>query len=172
MVARLPHKIAFAGLVSLGGLLYIFGGCRNRNGVPNERSDERQLWVYDPAAAALTAGPSMRVARQECAGACLGGRVYAFGGAACRERGPYGAATCYPGRLPRGWLFGPPGWLFGLPRGWLFGSPGWRPRDEGRSAAPGRHGRLIAGLPPAVRQRSSCHAFSGMESVAASSCAP
>ena len=109
MVARLPHKIAFAGLVSLGGLLYIFGGCRNRNGVPNERSDEHQLWVYDPAAAALTAGPSMRVARQECGGACLGGRVYAFGGAACRERCPYGAATCYPGRLPRGWLFSPPG---------------------------------------------------------------
>jgi hypothetical protein len=95
VVARLPHKIAFAGLASLGGLLYIFGGCCNRNGVPNERSDESQLWVYDPAAATLTAGPSMRVARQECGGACLGGRVYAFGGAARRERRPDGATMCY-----------------------------------------------------------------------------
>lgn len=100
VVARLPDKIAFAGLASLGGLLYIFGGCRNRNGVPNERSDESQLWVYDPAAATLTVGPSMRVARQECGGACLGGRVYAFGGAARRERRP---VWCH-GALPR-----PPG---------------------------------------------------------------
>ena len=108
VVARLPDKIAFAGLASLGGLLYIFGGCRNRNGVPNERSDERQLWIYDPAAATVTAGPSMRVARQECGGACLGGRVYAFGGAACRECRLGGATACYPGLL--GLALQPP-WL-------------------------------------------------------------
>jgi hypothetical protein len=157
VVARLPDKIAFAGLVPLGGLLYIFGGCRNRNGVPNERSDERQLWVYDPAAASLTAGPSMREARQECGGACLGGRVYAFGGAACRERCPYGAATCYPG-LPG--LALQPSWLMPARRGPL--------SRAGPDAGP----PWEAALRPAVRQRSSCHAFSGMESVAASTCAP
>ena len=155
MVARLPHKIAFAGLVSLGGLLYIFGGCRNRNGVPNERLDERQLWVYDPAAATLKAGPSMRVARQECAGACLGGRVYAFGGAACRERGSLWCRDVLPRPATPG-LALRPSWL--------------TPSRRGPLSRPGPPWE--AGLPRAVRQRSSCHAFSGMESVAASSCAP
>ena len=120
VVAQLPGKIAFAGLASLGGLLYIFGGCRNRNGVPNDRIDERQLWVYDPAAATLAAGPSMRVARQECGGACLGGRVYAFGMAACREQRPGGTAAS------PAW---PPG--AGSPASWLRCAPG----DESRCVA-------------------------------------
>jgi len=85
----LPPVPRCSGVAALGGLLYIFGGCRNRNGLPNNRTDERQLWIYDPAAASLAVGPSMRVARQECGGACLGGRVYAFGwDRSCESFGP------------------------------------------------------------------------------------
>lgn len=35
--------------------------------------------MYDPATASISVGPDMLVARQECAGASLNGRIYAFG---------------------------------------------------------------------------------------------
>ena len=160
VVARLPDKIAFAGLASLGGLLYIFGGCRNRNGVPNERSDERQLWIYDPAAATVTAGPSMRVARQECGGACLGGRVYAFGGAACRECRLGGATACYPGLL--GLALQPP-WL----REYALGARAAEPLraqigDCAAAMRPGRSRRLCSVHHPGWDR--SCESFGPGES--------
>jgi len=82
VVAKTPAPIAFAGIAAgPDGKVYVFGGCRAHNGVPNDRSDESQLWVYDPrgTSRAFVAGPRLGTARQECAGATLGGRVYAFG---------------------------------------------------------------------------------------------
>jgi len=80
VVSKLPSKIAFSGLAALGDdKLYCMGGCKNSDGIPNLRSDEQQLWIYDIATGAWSDGPPMLVPRQEVAALELCGRIYAFG---------------------------------------------------------------------------------------------
>eukprot|EP00911_Craspedida_sp_UC1_P000340 UC1_evm2s261 len=91
VVGHTPEPIAFAGVVALAGKLYIMGGCQNHNDVPNDRSTHGQLWCFDPetrttvangdaaAAGGAVQLPDMLVPRQECCGAVLNGRIYAFG---------------------------------------------------------------------------------------------
>jgi hypothetical protein len=59
--------------------------------IPNDRSDQQQLWVFDTADASWAVGPPMLRARQECAAVTLGDRVYAFGWHADRSCESIGA---------------------------------------------------------------------------------
>ena len=115
MVSTSPEPIAFSGMAALGSKLYITGGCQVRatppvdhaclrggsltgaarqNGdgtIPNDRSDQQQLWVFDTADGSWAVGPPMLRARQECAAVTLGDRVYAFGWHADRSCESIGA---------------------------------------------------------------------------------
>jgi len=78
-VCKLPGMIAFSGLASLGTSLFVVGGCTNLDGIPNKRTGQNQVWIYDTDAATWSHGPPMHAARQECACASLANRIYAFG---------------------------------------------------------------------------------------------
>eukprot|EP00747_Dinoflagellata_sp_TGD_P041334 gnl/TRDRNA2_/TRDRNA2_141420_c0_seq1.p1 gnl/TRDRNA2_/TRDRNA2_141420_c0~~gnl/TRDRNA2_/TRDRNA2_141420_c0_seq1.p1 ORF type:complete len:292 (-),score=23.99 gnl/TRDRNA2_/TRDRNA2_141420_c0_seq1:162-917(-) len=79
VVSKAPDRIAFSGIAALGTKLYIMGGCQNADEIPNRRSDEQQLWIYDTASSTWQVGPQMLKARQECGAVTIGERVYAFG---------------------------------------------------------------------------------------------
>ena len=105
VVSTSPEPIAFSGMAALGSKLYITGGCQVRaappadraclrrrqpyrgwarqNGdgtIPNDRSDQQQLWVFDTADASWAVGPPMLRARQECAAVTLGSCCILAGG--------------------------------------------------------------------------------------------
>lgn len=79
IVSKLPEKRAAAGMCAVGKLIFIIGGCSSQNGLPYERTDERQVWIFDTEAGTWSNGPELWTARQECACAALQGRVYVFG---------------------------------------------------------------------------------------------
>lgn len=79
VVSKLPEKRASAGVCVLGKQIFIIGGSSSPNGLPYERTDERQVWIYDTEAGTWSSGPDLMIARQECACAALQGRVYVFG---------------------------------------------------------------------------------------------
>lgn len=80
----LNNERRYAGICSLGGKVYVFGGCKEKISMTGSVSSAgvKTVEVFDPAIGSWSgsAARSMNVARQKAAYAVVGGALYVLGG--------------------------------------------------------------------------------------------